>query len=149
MSKAESADLIMKLYDLRREEKMREARGWIVSFFPESAADIMQTIVRTETSGYFRMVTSYWDMAASFVNHGAIDEEMFFESNGECVIVFSKIEPFLEELRQIMGSPKYLKNLETLVMKLPDAKELLASRREMTKRWMQARAEMSKTAEPF
>lgn len=146
MGKVESADLIMKLYDLRREEKMREARSWMVSFFPESAAEIMQAIVREETSGYFRMVVTYWDMAASFVNHGAIDEEMFLETNGECVIVFSKVEPFLEELRQIMGNPNYLKNLETLVMKLPDAKELLASRREMMKRWMQAREEMAKTA---
>jgi hypothetical protein len=149
MSKAESADLIMKLYDLRREEKMREARSWIVSFFPESAADIMQAMVSTETSGKLRMVTSYWDMAAGFVNHGAIDGDMFLESGGECVLVFSKIEPFLEEVRQIMGSPNFLKNLETLVMKIPDAKELLASRREMAKRWMQARAEMEKNAEPF
>jgi hypothetical protein len=149
MSKVESADLIMKLYDLRREEKMREARGWIVSFFPESAADIMKAMVAAETSGKFRMVTTYWDMAAGFVNHGAIDEEMFFESNGECVLVFSKVEPFLEEVRQIMGSPNYLKNLETLIMKMPDAKALLASRREMMQRWMQARAEMEKNAEAF
>ena len=146
MNKAESADLILKLYDLRREEKMREARSWITSFFPESAADIMQVMVSAETSAYFRMVTSYWDMAASFVNHGAIDEEMFLESGGECVLVFSKIEPFLEEMRQIMGSPNYLKNLETLIMKMPDAKEMLAARREMMKRWMQMRAEAAKTA---
>jgi hypothetical protein len=146
MNKAESADLILKLYDLRREEKMREARGWITSFFPESAADIMQVMMSAETSAYFRMVTSYWDMAASFVNHGAIDEEMFLESSGECVLVFSKVEPFLEEMRQIMGSPNYLKNLETLVMKMPDAKEMLASRREMMKRWMQMRAETATTA---
>jgi hypothetical protein len=145
MSKVESADLIMKLYDLRREDRMREARGWIVSFFPESAADIMRAIVSAETSGYFRMVVTYWDMAAGFVNHGAIDEEMFLESGGECVMVFSKVEPFLEEVRQIMGNPNFLKNLETLVMKMPDAKELLASRREMMKRWMQMRAEMSQT----
>ncbi|HEX8369153.1 MAG TPA: hypothetical protein VF604_11485 [Pyrinomonadaceae bacterium] len=145
MSKAESADLIMKLYDLRREEKMREARSWITSFFPEGAADVMQVMGNAETSAYYRMVTSYWDMAAGFVRHGAIDEEMFFESNGECVLVFAKIEPFLEELRQIMGSPNYLKNLETLIMKMPDAKEMLASRREMMKRWMQLRAETAKT----
>ncbi|HEY0050565.1 MAG TPA: hypothetical protein VGB68_14835 [Pyrinomonadaceae bacterium] len=146
MNKAESADLILKLYDLRREEKMREARSWITSFFPESAADIMQVMVSAETSAYFRMVTSYWDMAASFVNHGAIDEEMFLESNGECVLIFSKVEPFLEEMRQIMGSPNYLKNLETLIMKMPDAKQMLAARREMMKRWMQMRAETAKTA---
>jgi hypothetical protein len=146
MSKVESADLILKLYDLRREEKMREARNWMISFFPESTAEIMQTMINAETSAYFRMVTTYWDMAASFVNHGAIDEEMFLESSGESIIVFSKIEPFLEEMRQIMGSPKYLHNLETLIMKMPDAKEMLASRREMMKRMMQMRAEMSKTA---
>ena len=149
MSKAESADLIMKLYDLRREEKMREARGWIVSFFPESAADIMRAMVSAETSGKLRMVMTYWDMAAGFVNHGAIDGEMFLESGGESIMVFSKIEPFLEEVRQIMGNPNFLKNLETLVMNIPDAKELLASRREMMKRWMEMRAEMEKNAEPF
>lgn len=139
MNKVESADLILKLYDLRREEKMREARAWIIPFFPESAADIMQAMINAETSAKFRMVTTYWDMAASFVNHGAIDEAMFTEITGEHIVVFSKIEPFLEELRANMG-PNYLKNLETLIMKQPDAKEMLAARRELMKRWMQARA---------
>ena len=143
MSKVESADLILKLYELRREEKMREARAWIIPFFPESAADIMQAMVNAETSAKFRMVTTYWDMAASFVNHGAIDEEMFTEITGEHIVVFSKIEPFLEELRENLG-PNYLKNLETLIMKQPDAKEMLTARRELMKRWMQARAETAK-----
>lgn len=140
MSKVESADLILKLYDLRREEKMREARNWVIPFFPESAADIMQAMINAETSAKFRMVTTYWDMAASFVNHGAIDEEMFADVHGEHIVVFSKIEPFLEELRAILGL-NYLKNLETLIMKQPDAKEMLAARNEMMKRWMTARAE--------
>ena len=143
MSKVESADLILKLYDLRREEKMREARGWIIPFFPESAADIMQAMINTETSAKFRMVTTYWDMAASFVNHGAIDEEMFADAHGEHIVVFSKIAPFIEELRETMGA-NYLKNLETLIMKQPNAKEMLAARNEMMKRWMQARAESAK-----
>ena len=146
MSKVESADLIMKLYDLRRETEMRAARKWITFFFPESSADIMRAMVGDETSAYFRMVTSYWDMAASFVNHGAIDEEMFNDTSGEHVVVFSKIEPFLEEMREAMGSPNYLKNLETLVMKMPNAKEMLAGRREMIKRLIQARNEMSQSA---
>ena len=143
MSKVESADLILKLYDLRREEKMREARAWIIPFFPESAADIMQAMINTETSAKFRMVTTYWDMAASFVNHGAIDEEMFADAHGEHIVVFSKIAPFIEELRETMGA-NYLKNLETLIMKQPNAKEMLAARNEMMKRWMQARAESAK-----
>ena len=147
MSKAESADLILKLYDFRREATMREARKWMVSFFPESTQDIMQVMINPETSAYYRMVTSYWDMAASFVNHGAIDEEMFNDANAEHFIVFSKIEPFLPELREIMGSPSVLGNLEKLIMRAPDAKEKLAKSRELMKRWIQARNEASKSAE--
>ena len=146
MSKAESAELILKLYELRREEKMREARNWIISFFPESAQDVLQVMINQETSAYFRMVTTYWDMAASFVNHGAIDEEMFADAHGEHFVVFCKVEPFLPELRETLGTPKMLANLETLIMRQPDAKERLAATRERMKRWMQARAEMTKTA---
>jgi hypothetical protein len=146
MSKAESAELILKLYDLRREEKMREARNWMISFFPESTQDIMQALIKPETSAYYRMVTSYWDMAASFVNHGAIDEEMFADAHGEHFVVFSKIEPFLPELREMMGSQKVMANLEKLIMRQPDAKENLAKTRETMKRWMQARSEMSQSA---
>ena len=146
MSKSESADLILKLYDLRREATMREARNWMISFFPESAQDVMQAILDPKTSAHYRMVTSYWDMAASFVNHGAIDEEMFADAHGEHFVIFSKVEPFLPELREIMGNPKVLANLEKLIMRQPDAKENLAKTRESMKRWMAARAEMAKNA---
>lgn len=144
-SKAESADLILKLYDLRRETTMREARNWIVSFSPETADDVMQAMMNAETSAKFRMVTSYWNMAASFVNRAAIDEEMFNETAGEHVMIFSKIEPFLEEVRRTLGNPNYLKSLETLIMRMPDAKQLLASRREMMKRVMQMRADAAQS----
>jgi hypothetical protein len=137
MSKAESAELIMKLYDLRREEKMREARGWMVGFTPESIDDIMAVMVGPD-SAYLRMVISYWDMAATFVNHGAIDEDMFRETSGEHMMVFAKIDPFLEDLRAKFGNPNFLKNLETLVSRLPNYKEELNTRREMIKRMIEA-----------
>ena len=146
MSKAESAELILKLYDLRREAKMREARSWIIGFFPETAQDVVKAMIDVETSAYYRMVVSYWDMAASFVNHGAIDEEMFNDSAGEHIVVFSKIEPFLSELREMTGNPNMLGNLEKLIMRQPDAKDKLAKSRETMKRWMQLRAETAKTA---
>ena len=141
MNKSESADLILKLYDLRREEKMREARTWMGSFLPETAEELMSVMQNEQSSAYFRMVTSYWDMAASLVNHGAIDEEMFNDANGEHIFVFSKVEPFLEGIRQTIYNPNYLANLEKLVMKMPDAKEMLAKRREMSKRMRDARKE--------
>ena len=146
MSKAESAELILKLYDLRREAKMREARSWIIGFFPETVQDVLKVMIDVETSAYYRMVVSYWDMAASFVNHGAIDEEMFNDSAGEHIVVFSKIEPFLSELREMTGNPNMLGNLEKLIMRQPDAKAKLAKSRETMKRWMQLRAETAKTA---
>jgi hypothetical protein len=146
-NKYKSADLLLKLYEMRREPVMREARNWMMTFSPESTNEVMQTMVDAQQSAYFRMVVTYWDMACSFANHGAIDEEMFGDVSGERVVVFAKIEPFLEELRGIMKSPKYLHNLEKNVMKIDNAKEVLAGRREMMKRMMQARAEAAKAAE--
>ena len=134
----------MQLYELRREPTMRDAREWIIPFFPESVDEIMHAMVDPKTSGFFRMVVTYWDMAASFVNRGAIDEEMFFDSNGESWIVFSKVQPFLEQVRERMGNPNYLKHLEALIMRQPDALANLSQRRETMKRWMSARAEMTK-----
>lgn len=126
----ESATLIIRLYELRREATMREARNWFArSFNPTSIDDVMQA-VSGPNSGYFRMVTSYWDMAAAFVLHGAIDEAMFNDANGEQHVVFAKIEPFIGEYRTRMGNQAYLGSLEKLVMKAPGAKERLAMLRE-------------------
>jgi hypothetical protein len=144
MNKSESAELILKLYEARREPLMREAREWILNFFPNSTEEIIQTMIKPDTSGLLRMVISYWDMVAAFVNHGAIDETLFDETHGEHIMVFSKIEPYLEEVRTAFGNSKFLLNLERLVMRQPNAKELLASRREMMKKMMDARAQMMK-----
>ena len=127
--KYESASLILKLYDLRREETMRKARDWFFTFLPTSAEDVIN-IFKGQNSSYYRMVTTYWDMAASFVNNGAIDEQMFNDANLEHVAVFAKVEPFIEEIRSIYSSPEYLKNLEQLVMRRPGAREMLAGVRE-------------------
>jgi hypothetical protein len=143
MSKeTDSADLIMKLYDLRREATMREARNWFISFFPESVDDIMKTMIDPSTSAYYRMVTTYWDMAAGFVNRNAIDEEMFLDSNSEVWIIFAKVQPYLDGVRKILDNPTYLHNLEQLIMKQPECVQKCQSRRESMKRWMAARAEM-------
>ena len=134
----ESADLILKLYDLRREKVMRKAREWYMrQFHPASARDVVDTL-RGERSAYFRMVTSYWEMAASFVNAWAIDWKMFMDANpGEPVNVFAKLYPHLEELRSMFAS-KYdekaaFQQLEEVVMQLPHAKEQIAERVEQFK----------------
>jgi len=136
----------MKLYELRREDKMREARNWFISFFPESVDDIMATMIDESTSSNYRMVSSYWDMAASFVVLEALDEELFMASAGEAWVVFSKIQPFVDELRERMGNPNMLKHLEELLMRQPNAEDTLKNRRETMKRWMDARAAMKQAA---
>lgn len=146
MSKYEDANLILKLYEMRREDVMRQARSWMITFNPTSAQEIMQAILGPN-SAYFRMVTTYWDMAASFVNNGAIDEQMFNDANGEHVVVFSKLQPYLAEFRELIGNPNYLAHLEKVVMKLPDAEARLENTRERIKRILAAREEMAKAAQ--
>ena len=137
--KVKSAELILKLYDLRREAVMREARNWFFSFNPESFEDV-QRAAMGEHSAHLRMVTTYWDMACSFVNHGAIDAEMFNDANGEQVFVFAKLQPFLAEIRANNGNPNAFRNLEQAVTAMPQAEERLARARAMSKAIAQARA---------
>jgi hypothetical protein len=132
MSKHEEADLILKLYELRREPTMRTARDWyFLDFNPESIEDINKALF-SEHSGLLRMVMTYWDMAAALVNHGAISTELFNDTNGEHIGVFSKLEPFLGELRANM-SPQFLVNLEKLIDATPDGRKKVTLARERMK----------------
>ena len=134
MSKVESADLILKLYDLRREETMCKARTWIFSFNPTTIDDIEKTMMDPEVGGYLRMVTSYWDMAAAMVNHGAIDADLFNETAGEHIMVYAKIEPLLAELREKFENPDGFKHLEKVIMESPNGAEKVKKTQEWMKR---------------
>ncbi len=136
--KEKSAELILRLYELRREEVMRKARSWFINFNPGSIDDVLNA-ARGEHNAYYRMVTTYWDMACSLVNHGAIDEEMFNDANQEHVFIFAKVHPYIEQLRQMTGQ-QYLPHLEKLVMRLPEAETRLAGLRELSKRFAEMRA---------
>ena len=128
----ESAELILKLYDLRREETMRNARNWFVrDFWPSSYQDVLSEL-QGPNSAYLRMVTSYWEMASSLVINGAIDAKMFADANGEHAVVFAKIQPLLGEMRA-NGNPKSMEHLESIVMAQPDAEQNLERIRTMLK----------------
>jgi len=132
MSKHDEADLILKLYDLRREATMRIARDWYFrEFNPESIADVNSAMFG-DHSGHLRMVWTYWDMAAALVNNGAISLEFFDDANGEHIGVFAKIEPLLAQLRQAFG-PRNLMNLEKLIDATPSGRERAAAMRERMK----------------
>jgi hypothetical protein len=135
----ESAQLILTLYEQRREETMRKARDFFISFDPRSFEEFMAGIAGPH-SGYIRMVIGYWDMAAAFVAHGAIDEKMFQATNGEYVLVYGKIEPFLPQIREAFANPDYGVNLERLALSLPNAREAIDGRVRRIRAMLAARA---------
>jgi hypothetical protein len=146
MSKHEEANLILRLYELRREETMRKARDWYFrEFNPTSMEDVTNALF-SEHSGHLRMVMTYWDMAAAVVNHGAISIDLFNDTNGEHIGVFSKVEPLLAELRASYG-PQFLANVEKLIDATPGGRERVAAMRERTKAILaEVHARQSKTA---
>jgi hypothetical protein len=132
MSKQEEAGLILKLYELRREDTMRKARNWYFrDFDPQSISDF-NAATFGEHSGYLRMVVSYWDMAAALVNNGAISMELFNDTNGEHIGVFAKLEPLLGEIRSAHG-PHFCSKLEKLIDATPDGRKRVAGNREQMK----------------
>jgi hypothetical protein len=135
-SKTTSAELTLRLYELRRDREMRSAREWYLSKFdPKSADEIVELIMSSyDASQQYRMVTSYWDMACSFVNNGAIDRDVFVDANSEYVAVYTKLHPFLTEVQEKYRAG-YLKQLETLVLSLPDVEKLMDGRRKLLDSW--------------
>jgi hypothetical protein len=141
MSKQEEAGLIIKLYDLRREEVMRKARTWhILEFHPESGADVMAGMMG-ENSAYIRMVVSYWDMACSFVVNGAIDAQMFNDANQEHIATYSKYAHIIDDVRETTGSPTFMSHVEKVVMSIPNVEERLGIMRERFKQFGAMRRE--------
>ena len=133
---------ILKLYELRGEALMREARAWFFTeFAPQSGKDIVRLMLSGQRqSAFYRMVTSHWDVAASFANNGGIDERLFLEGNTEHVVVYAKLQPFLAEARELMGEPDYMAHLERLVLKIPDIDRKLENRRRLLERWSQEKS---------
>ncbi|MGA7079880.1 MAG: hypothetical protein WBQ43_24135 [Terriglobales bacterium] len=128
------AELIMKLYDLRRESEIRKARNWWLGFWPESTDDIMKiaTALGTQENAWLRQVGGYWEMATSFVLHGTLNRELFLEPSfcGEMFVYFGKVEPFLKELREKMQNPTIFGNVEKLILTSTGGQERLKQTQE-------------------
>ncbi|MGQ9635565.1 MAG: DUF4760 domain-containing protein [Bryobacteraceae bacterium] len=110
----DDVNLVLKLYELRRETKLRAAREWFSSTFrAHTLEELDQTCPQgSETSVYFRMVVSYWEMVASFLTGGVLHEELFYQSGGEMLLVWEKIKDLLPDLRQRYANPLLYRNLE-------------------------------------
>ena len=125
MSKQDEAALILKLYELNKEDSMRKARDWYFrDFNPHSIASFNEGMF-SEHSGQLRTLVSYWDMAAALVNDGAISLDLFNNTNSEHIVVFAKIEPLLKEIREAFA-PDFAANLEKLIDATPDGRNRVA-----------------------
>jgi len=126
MATAHDAELILKLYDLRREPAMRQARIDVQGkFVPKSFEDVL-AVTKGEhaLNTAYRMVSSYWEMAAGFVKHKALDLELFAENCAEGLFLFAKVEPHLERMRKELSPYAYM-NMENVVRESPTARARL------------------------
>lgn len=116
------AQLIAQLYDLRREAEIRKARNWWAGeFFPDSADDFLKVAwaMGTQENAWLRQVGGYWGMVASFVNNGALNEQLFLAPgfSGEMFLIYAKIHPFIKDLRAKLNDPNAFKEIETAIMR--------------------------------
>ena len=125
---SQAAGLMLKLYELRTEPALRQARSWFTfEFHPASARDVLSTWLGPgHESAPYRMVTTYWDMAASLVVQNAIPAEMFNTGNTEHIGLYAKLRPFLAEVRATTKYPDYLSNVERVVGLIPDPEDRIA-----------------------
>jgi hypothetical protein len=124
------AQLILQLYDLRREAEIRKARNWwLVTFWPESTEDFMKvgSAMGTQENNWLRQAAGYWSMSASLVLSGAINQELFLDPSvsGEMFFIFAKVKPFLGELRTKMKNPRMFANIEKLINSTKQGREWL------------------------
>ncbi|MBB6142161.1 Golgi nucleoside diphosphatase [Silvibacterium bohemicum] len=122
LATAQDAELILKLYKLRTESTMREARKWVVcEFFPDTPEQVtaLQSNISTTESAWLRQVCSYWDMAAAFVLHGALNAELFLDCNTEPFFLYAKFQPLLPEIRK--KSPRFFVKVEQIIAEYPAA----------------------------
>jgi hypothetical protein len=129
---AQDAEIILRLYDLRREATMRVARKFVITeFWPQSYEEFRDILLdyRHEKNAFMRQVLTYWDMAAAMVLQGAVSEELFYASNVEPYFIFAKFGHHLEQLRKDYISPEFLKNVEALA-KRPRGRERVRHLRE-------------------
>jgi hypothetical protein len=124
------AQLILQLYDLRREAELRKARNWwLWEFSPQNADDFIKVAWATGTqeNNWLRQAAGYWGMAASFVLQGALSEELFLRPafSGEMFVIFAKVYPFLPELREKMGDPEMFLDVEKVIFSTKWGRERL------------------------
>ena len=110
----DDVNLIVKLYEIRREDRLREARRWFAASFKAKTLDDFTALCPSgsEASASFRMVTTYWEMVASFITSGVLNQELFFQSGRELLFTWERMRDIVPHLRSLYKNPLEYKNLE-------------------------------------
>lgn len=149
-TKATSADaqIVLQLYDFRREAEMRKARNFIANFWPQSADDILNLAMSfgSQENAWMRQVFGYWDMAACLALRGAIHPGLAYDTLGEMWFVYAKVKPFLKEYRQKMGVPEAFANIEKFIESTPEGRQRMKMMQERLARFRE-RAAKAKAAD--
>ncbi len=140
------AELVLRLFELRRETKLREARSWLGIFYPESVENLYRAYMAPDN--FLRMVAGYWDIATSLVNHEVIHRGLFVEAGGEAFFLWAKVGEFVPGFREKTGNAGFLANVERFVRETPGGPERAAGMREYQKRIRAERDTSKKQAAP-
>ena len=146
---AADAELILKMYDLRREAEMRKARSWMFTqFWPNGADDVVKIAgsLWTQENAWMRQVSGYWEMCASLADRGAVNAELFLEPSfsGEMFFMFAKVKPFLPELREKMQAPTMFRHVESVINSTKGSQDYLAATETRVANRKKAMAEAAK-----
>ncbi len=110
----DDVNLVLRLYDMRREARLRKARAWFGQSFKVRTLDELNTLCPpgSDEDASFRMVTTYWEMVASFITSGVLNQNLFFQSGRELLFVWERIRDLVPERRQRLQDPTSFRNLE-------------------------------------
>ncbi len=112
----DDVNLILRLYEARREARMREARDWFARSFKVRTLEELEKLcpMGSDENASFRMVVSYWDMVSSFITAGVLNEKLFFQSGRELLFAWERLRDLVPLLRDTRQDPSYLKNYESV-----------------------------------
>ncbi len=110
----EQAQLHLQVYDMRREERIREARDWFFkNYFVESVEDAMRLAAPgTEGGKFVSMVLGYWEQACALLNYGLLHEDLFFETNGEFYGIWERSKAIVPQAREMFAYKGYMQHIE-------------------------------------
>lgn len=142
------AELIVKLYELRREAVMREARSYVGGpFMPVSVDDFVAHVSKGgKETGYILQVYGYWEMVAAFVLHGLLSEKLVYDTCQEMYFQYAKIQPYLKAFRKKMNLPEFLQSMERVVEDSPKGRKRIAAMRRNMARIAEVRSESAMEA---